>query len=475
MRLLKMGNTYREARNYDLAQKNINEGIERATRSGNRYWQATGYEYLGLVYRDMGDRQAALAALQRASDIFNDIIKSRSPQSSRNSTQMLLDNMMSDDASRLQPMPASRGDAALNANTSTSLNPNTRRTAPPTSSVPPQNLRPRDLPPRSAPPASSNAPSRTPSLSPLEQERALNAQLTARLAALEERIKNLDNVQPSAGASASRSPVGTTTAPTTSSNPPGGIARTMPQRSTGDKPQGEFAPYQTDKKPVPPPPAIKRDTARAVVKDTALPIFTLRVGIGAGFALNRPIMGIPATIIAPSTFPTGFTGGSGDVSFPMLSISGDFYVSPQFSLGLMYGYFPGPNINDTTRITTGTGIQTTTTTTTRIRYTDYHFLTVRPAYHFVRNQTLDAYVGLPIGTMLSNFTPVRLYVGLLGGFQYNFTRQVGVFLELSAGGHYTGRNGTEPPIDPGAIPGLTIDGGIVNIGAFGRLGLAVNF
>jgi hypothetical protein len=451
IRLLKLGNTYREARNYDLAQKYINQGLEMATRSGNKYWQATGYEYLGLTYRDMGDRPAALSALQRASDLFAEIIKTRTPRSSRNSTQMLLDNMMRDDAARLQPMPTPLPNSQPM--------PNRTIPPPPASST----LRPRDIAPR---PAGS-----------LQAERDLNAQLTARLAALEARIRGLDSVasaplpsslnNPSPGAGSPRS---LQVPPPTSSNPPGAIARTMPPRTSGDKPQGEFAPYQADKKPVPtqtrPAPTPKPDTARP----PSLPFFTLQIGVGTGYALNRPLMAIPpadATIL-----PTEFTGLSPDFSFPLLSISGDFFLSPQFSLGLMYAYYPGPNTEVILQNVTVNGTRRDTTTLATTVYTNYHFVTLRPSYHFVRNQTLDVYAGLALGSML-NFQPLRLYAGLLAGVQYNFTRQVGAFLELSGGGHFTGTTSLGRPTDVGTI--VSFDPGIINIGAYGRIGLAINF
>jgi hypothetical protein len=448
IRMLKLGNTYREARDYDLAQKYINQGLEALTKSGNRYWQATGYEYLGLTYRDMGDRPAALAALQRASDLFNAMMKNPAGKNSRNSTQMLLDNMQRDDASRLQPMPL----AAPPTRTLPSRNP---------SGMSPPPMRPRDLPPAPNATRAAAAPNS------LEAERALNAQLTQRLAALEERIRALD--RPTPGASPAVAMPTTSAAPPVSSNPPGAVARTLPQRTGGDKPQGEFAPFQTDKKPV--PTSAKPAPAQTVKKDTVLPlpIFTLQIGVGAGYYLNRPLIGLPVTpTLANQKVFTGNTPT--EISFPLLSISGDFFLSPNFSLGLMYAYYPGLNRKDSTTITVA-GVTTATT------YTDYHFLTLRPAVHFVRNQTADVYAGLALGSML-NFQPLRLYAGLFVGGQYNFTRQFGLFLELSGGGQYTGETSLTIPAN---IPQtteprlLTIGNGIVQIAAYGRLGLAFNF
>jgi tetratricopeptide (TPR) repeat protein len=459
VRLLKLGNTYREARDYDLAQKYINQGLEALTKSGNRYWQATGYEYLGLTYRDMGDRQAALAALERASELFTALMRNPSGKNSRNSTQMLLDNMQRDDAARLQPMPLAVPPAqTLPSRTLPSRTPQA------------STLRPRDLPQRTNPSRADNE---------LAAERTLNAQLTQRLAALEERIRALD--KPSTGAASLASQPSSTSgiAPPTSANPPGAVARTLPMRTSGDKPQGEFAPFQTDKKPVPTP--IKPAFGQSIKKDTILPlpIFTLQIGAGVGYFLNHPQMAVPPTPI--TAIPTVYTGGTPDISFPLLSISGDFFLLPNFSLGLMYGYYPGLNKDTVTRsvstISTAQGTATTITTTATTIYRDYHFVTLRPSVHFVRNHTVDVYAGLALGSML-NFQPLRLYAGLFLGGQYNFTRQFGLFLELSGGGQYTGETTLAAPLGvPAAAEPrlLTIGNGIVQLAGYGRLGLAFNF
>ncbi|TAE28182.1 MAG: tetratricopeptide repeat protein [Candidatus Kapaibacterium sp.] len=83
VRYLKLGNSYREARNYDLAQYYIKRGIDmvRGGRSGT-YWEAVGYEYLGLLYRDMGDRQLALEYLRTAASLYDRIVTMRNGQGS---------------------------------------------------------------------------------------------------------------------------------------------------------------------------------------------------------------------------------------------------------------------------------------------------------------------------------------------------------------------------------------------------------
>lgn len=426
-RALKLGSSYREARNFDLAQKYIQRGIELANKAGNRYWEATGYEYLGLVYRDIGDRDAALSALQKASDMFTGIIKQ--PNGSQSSTQALMDDVRRNDRSR-PPANTSLGTAS----------------------------------------SSPLAPPRT----DLERERTLNRQLNERIAALETKIRALEDrstSSPSPGASISSSPSVSTPPPQVraSESSPGVIARTMPRQAPdGGQPQAEFAPFQTEKKPRPEPQQTRpaHTPARAVVMDVvALPTFTLQIGIGAGYNLNTKAM----TTQLPTTLAEGAVNGNAlPVSFPLLSISGDFFLSPNFSLGLMYGYYPGPDQTTTSTITTGTPSATNTLTTRTT--TSYHLVTLRPSVHFVRDRNVDVYVGLALGTLvnLPLFDPLRLYAGLMAGFQYNFTRQVGVFLELSGGGIYVGD--TRLP-DRATLTGNPL----IQVGAYGRLGIAINF
>ncbi|MBD1210340.1 MAG: tetratricopeptide repeat protein [Ignavibacteria bacterium] len=417
-RALKLGSSYREARNFDLAQKYIQRGIELANKAGNRYWEATGYEYLGLVYRDIGDRDAALSALQKASDMFTGIIKQ--PNGSQNSTQALMDDVRRNDRSR-PPANTSLG---------------------------------------SAPPA----PPRT----DLERERTLNRQLNERIAALETKIRALED-RSALSVSPGASPV--IVSPSTpppparaSESSPGVIARTMPRQvPDGGQPQAEFAPFQTEKKPRPEPQKRSEPApARAVVMDViTLPTFTLQIGIGAGYNLNTKEM---ITRVAEKSVNGITTGGAPTISFPLLSISGDFFLSPNFSLGLMYGYYPGRD----------SILRTISITDTLItnKSINYHLLTLRPSVHFVRDRTTDIYAGLSLGTLVdfaSLFNPLRFYAGLMAGFQYNFTRQVGVFIELSGGGTYVGN--TQVQQANTTTPGNPL----LDIGAMGRLGIAINF
>jgi len=231
----------------------------------------------------------------------------------------------------------------------------------------------------------------------------------------------------------------------------------------GGQPQAEFAPFQTEKKPRPEPQKRPEPTpARAVVMDViTLPTFTLQIGIGAGYNLNTKEM---ITRVAEKSVNGITTGGAPPLSFPLLSISGDFFLSPNFSLGLMYGYYPGRD----------SILRTISTTDTLItnKSINYHLLTLRPSVHFVRDRTTDIYVGLSLGTLVdfaSLFNPLRFYAGLMAGFQYNFTRQVGAFIELSGGGTYVGDTSEQKAntVSPGNP--------LFDIGAYGRLGIAINF
>ncbi|MBI3260121.1 MAG: leucine-rich repeat domain-containing protein [Ignavibacteriae bacterium] len=70
-RYLKLGNTYREAGNYEKAEEYLKQGKTLVGRDG--YWSATANEFLGYLYRDMvasgnyGDNSDYLSALSKES------------------------------------------------------------------------------------------------------------------------------------------------------------------------------------------------------------------------------------------------------------------------------------------------------------------------------------------------------------------------------------------------------------------------
>ena len=73
-RYLKLGNTYREAKEYKLADKFLTKGLNIAKKSGMKYWEAVGYEYWGFYYRDLGELEASCDFFNKAYKIYKKII-----------------------------------------------------------------------------------------------------------------------------------------------------------------------------------------------------------------------------------------------------------------------------------------------------------------------------------------------------------------------------------------------------------------
>ncbi|MFZ8861144.1 MAG: tetratricopeptide repeat protein [Thermocrinis sp.] len=70
---LNLGNTYRKMKDYEKAEKYLSEGLEGVRKVGDKYWEATGYEYLGLLYIAKGDKKTAKDYLTRAYDLFKSL------------------------------------------------------------------------------------------------------------------------------------------------------------------------------------------------------------------------------------------------------------------------------------------------------------------------------------------------------------------------------------------------------------------
>ncbi|MDT3738247.1 MAG: leucine-rich repeat domain-containing protein [Candidatus Kapabacteria bacterium] len=78
IRNIKLGNTYREGKDFDNAAKYINEGLLSAGKVNSfqgRYWTAAAYESLGYLYRDMGMVSEAKDNFLHAAEIYEKIIK----------------------------------------------------------------------------------------------------------------------------------------------------------------------------------------------------------------------------------------------------------------------------------------------------------------------------------------------------------------------------------------------------------------
>jgi tetratricopeptide (TPR) repeat protein len=66
---LNLGNTYRKMRDYKKAEKYILEGLEGVKKVGDKYWEATGYKYLGWLHRDKMDKKTAQNYFTRYRDL----------------------------------------------------------------------------------------------------------------------------------------------------------------------------------------------------------------------------------------------------------------------------------------------------------------------------------------------------------------------------------------------------------------------
>jgi tetratricopeptide (TPR) repeat protein len=66
---LNLGDTYRRMKDYEKAEKYLLEGLEDVKKVRDKYWEATGYKYLGWLYRDKMDKKTAQNYLTRYRDL----------------------------------------------------------------------------------------------------------------------------------------------------------------------------------------------------------------------------------------------------------------------------------------------------------------------------------------------------------------------------------------------------------------------
>jgi hypothetical protein len=57
-------------KDYEKAEKYILEGLEGVKKVGDKFWEAIGYHYLGLLYRDKGDKKTGKDHLTRAYKLY---------------------------------------------------------------------------------------------------------------------------------------------------------------------------------------------------------------------------------------------------------------------------------------------------------------------------------------------------------------------------------------------------------------------
>lgn len=76
-RYLKLGNSYRQAGEYKIAEGFINKAgsMLKGNSFESQYWTAVSYEYLGFVYCDRGQKSKATSAILAAIAIYDKIIK----------------------------------------------------------------------------------------------------------------------------------------------------------------------------------------------------------------------------------------------------------------------------------------------------------------------------------------------------------------------------------------------------------------
>ena len=73
VRLIKIGNTYRETNQYKEAERALQTGLSSVRLMREYYWQAVAYENLGLLYRDMEDSTRALRYVDSAFKLFQQL------------------------------------------------------------------------------------------------------------------------------------------------------------------------------------------------------------------------------------------------------------------------------------------------------------------------------------------------------------------------------------------------------------------
>jgi tetratricopeptide (TPR) repeat protein len=70
---LNIVDTYRKMKDYEKAEKYILEGLEGVKKVGDKYWEAVGYNFLGWLYIDKGDKKTAKDYLTRAYNLYKSI------------------------------------------------------------------------------------------------------------------------------------------------------------------------------------------------------------------------------------------------------------------------------------------------------------------------------------------------------------------------------------------------------------------
>jgi tetratricopeptide (TPR) repeat protein len=70
---LNLGETYRKMKDYKKAEIYLLEGLDGVKKVGDKYWEASGYYYLGLLYKDKGDKKTAKDYLTSAYSLLKSL------------------------------------------------------------------------------------------------------------------------------------------------------------------------------------------------------------------------------------------------------------------------------------------------------------------------------------------------------------------------------------------------------------------
>ncbi|TAH04102.1 MAG: hypothetical protein EAZ16_06335 [Sphingobacteriales bacterium] len=73
LRYLKLGNTLREAQQYDLSEQYLRKGLQLVTAQGDKYWEAAMYENLGMLYKDQDNLTEAARYFNRSITIYKQL------------------------------------------------------------------------------------------------------------------------------------------------------------------------------------------------------------------------------------------------------------------------------------------------------------------------------------------------------------------------------------------------------------------
>jgi tetratricopeptide (TPR) repeat protein len=73
LRYLKLGNTLREAQQYDLSEKYLRQGLQIITEQGDKYWEAAAYENLGLLHKDQDKPAEAARYFNKALTLYRQL------------------------------------------------------------------------------------------------------------------------------------------------------------------------------------------------------------------------------------------------------------------------------------------------------------------------------------------------------------------------------------------------------------------